>query len=361
MKLGKEGYRVAVVGASSLIGKELVSALEEAKFPVSRLIPIEVEGDEPELPIIDLTEGPVFPIEPAEVNAADLDLAFLASRSRQLPAFLESREVQGEGAKCLVIDLVGEGLDAEPAPGLTGATAATRPSLVHIPFLDRRFPVAGLEASPLSIHVSAHPAVIIISSLLLRLAARFPLQSAVAQVYVSASESGARGIEELQRQTISLLSFQKFPHKVFGGQLAFNILSRLGRDGTGEMPGLEAGPGRPDHPPAAERVPRPALRLFLAPIFYSVGVSLYVETTAPVGPEAAAAALAGERIKVRRSSHEPPTPVEVTGSSDILVDSITTDAEHSNGIWIWAVADNLHLGATNAIEIAASLREPARA
>jgi aspartate-semialdehyde dehydrogenase len=358
MKLGKEGYRVAVVGASSLLGKELVAALEESKFPVSRLVTLEAEADEPELPIIDLDTGPVFPVEPAEVSAADLDLAFLTSRSRQLPEFLASRQQQEDAAQCLVIDLVGEG---EPKAGLADAPAGTRPSLVHIPFLDRRFPIAGVEAPPLAIHVSAHPAVIVISSLLLRLAARFPLTSAVAQVYVSASESGARGIEELQRQTISLLSFQKFPHKVFGAQLAFNLLSRLGRSATGEMPALEARLRRQLHDYLGERVPRPALRLFQAPIFYSVGVSLYVETTAPVGPEAGAAALAGERIKVRRSSHEPPTPVEVTGSSDILVDSISSDAEHPNGLWIWAVADNLHLAATNAVEIAASLRERARA
>jgi len=80
-----------------------------------------------------------------------------------------------------------------------------------------------------------------------------------------------------------------------------------------------------------------------------------------VSREAATAALAGEHIKVRRSSLDAPTQVEVTGSSDILVDSLSIDAEHPNGLWLWAVADNLHLAATNAVELAASLREPARA
>ena len=92
-----------------------------------------------------------------------------------------------------------------------------------------------------------------------------------------------------------------------------------------------------------------------------MGVSLYVETAEPVTAEAATAALAGERIKVRKSNLDAPTPVEVTGSSDILVDSISIDAEHPNGLWLWAVADNLHLAATNAVELAASLREQARA
>ena len=54
MKPVKEGYRVAVVGASSLLGKELVAILEQGKFPVSRLLTFESDEDEPELPIIDL-------------------------------------------------------------------------------------------------------------------------------------------------------------------------------------------------------------------------------------------------------------------------------------------------------------------
>jgi len=92
-----------------------------------------------------------------------------------------------------------------------------------------------------------------------------------------------------------------------------------------------------------------------------VGVSLYVETLEPVTTEAATAALAGERIKVRRSNLDAPTQVEVTGSSDVLVDSVSVDADHSHGLWLWAVADNLHMAATNAVELAAGLREQARA
>ncbi len=103
------------------------------------------------------------------------------------------------------------------------------------------------------------------------------------------------------------------------------------------------------------RVPIPALRLITVPTFYSVAVSLYVETAEPVTTEAATAALAGERIKIRKSDLDPPTPVEVTGSSDILVDRISLDAAHPKGLWLWAVADNLHLTATNAVELAASL------
>jgi aspartate-semialdehyde dehydrogenase len=350
----KEGHRVAVVGASSLLGKELVSVLEQGKFPVSRLLTFESDEEEPELPIIDLSETAVAIVEDSQVNAEELDFVFICAHLRKLPTFLSSL-AHDTPARCLVIDVVGEGWGTgEDSP--TGAA-----DRVGIPVLDHLFPVAGVHSAAGRIYISPHPAVIVISSLLLRLGARFPLKTAVAEVFISASESGSRGVEELQKQTANILTFQKVPDQVFGAQLAFNLLSRLGRSATGEMATLETRLRRQLHHYLGERVPRPALRLFQVPVFYSVGVSLYVETAEPVTTEAAAAALAGERVKVRRSSLDAPTPVEVTGSSDILVDRISIDAEHPNGMWLWAVADNLHLAAANSVELAASLREPARA
>jgi aspartate-semialdehyde dehydrogenase len=357
---GKEGYRVAVVGASSLLGKELVSVLEQGKFPVARLLTFDADDAEPELPILDLGAASAAAVEENQIAEGELDFAFLTTRLRQLPAFLSSWQQQGSAARCLVIDAVGEGLGAVAA-GDSVHAAAAREDLVGIPFLDRRYPIAGLHTDAARLHVSAHPAVIVISSLLLRLAARFPLKTVVAQVFASASEFTSRGVEELQRQTVNILSFQKVPDEIFGAQLAFNLLARLGNTGKGEMAALEARLRRQLRDYLGERVPRPALRLVTVPVFYSVGVSLYVETMEPVSTEAATAALAGERIKVRRSHLDAPTPVEVTGSSDILVDSVSIDAEHPNGLWLWAVADNLHLAATNAVELAASLREQARA
>ena len=56
MKPAASGKRVAVIGASSLLGKELLNVLEERKFPVSRLVTFEDDEDEQALPIVDLTE-----------------------------------------------------------------------------------------------------------------------------------------------------------------------------------------------------------------------------------------------------------------------------------------------------------------
>ena len=61
------------------------------------------------------------------------------------------------------------------------------------------------------------------------------------------------------------------PDQIFGAQLAFNLLSRLGRSGKGEMEALEARLRRQLHHYLGGRVPVPALRLITVPVFYSVG------------------------------------------------------------------------------------------
>ena len=349
MKTSPEGYRVAVVGASSLLGKELLNVLGEHHFPFSRLVTFSDEEDEPELPILDLSDGPPTSTLDENVTASELDFTFIAARYRHMPAFLDPGSSSQGPSACFVIDL-STGTSAEqtvetPGPG----------RMVRVPFLDRSFPTRETVEGG-QFYVGARPATIVISTLLLRLGARFPVKRAVAHVFASVSEIGSHGIDELQKQTVNLLSFQKIPRKVFGAQLAFNLLSRPSGTSGSEILALESGLRRQLQEYLQGRVPLPALRLLQVPVFHSLAVSLYVETDPPAAPEKVGVALMGERIELRRHAHDSPTPVEVAGSDQILVDSLTADPDHPGGMWIWAVADNLRLAAVNAVEIAESLR-----
>ena len=356
MRTSAQGYRVAVVGASSLVGKELLNVLEERRFPVSRLVTFSDEEDEPELPVLDLREGVDASVLDENVTASELDFAFIAARSGAMPSFLDPAQTSDEAApSCRIIDL-------SPAAPRQEAAPARRPppsGKVSIPFLDSGFPARETEPGGSGrVYVSARPATIVISSLLLRLAARFPFESAVAHVFASVSEVGSHGIEELQKQTVNLLSFQKIPRKVFGAQLAFNLLSRPGGTGGTELAALEKRLRKQLKEYLRGRVPLPALRLFQVPVFHSLAVSLFLETAQPVSPEKAGEALEGERVQIRRRSQDSPTPVEAAGSDKILVDCVAADPDHPNGLWVWAVADNLRLAAVNAVEIAESLCRP---
>jgi len=366
MKLVSSGYRVAVVGASSLLGKELLTVLEERKFPVSRLVTLGADAGEPDLPVLDLNREPSDlselgdDLEPTDLaatglaeSAADTDFIFLAR-----PPSPSVRNTMG--TEPLIIDL-GENHAMEGAVGPVRAPDER----LSIPFLDRELGPArpsepASDVSRPRWNVSPHPASIMISSLLLRLANLSPVRLAVAQVFGPASEIGPRAIEELQKQTLNLLSFQKIPQSVFGAQLAFNVLPRLGRSRRGDaspyrdgLTDLESRIRTQVRSYLAGRACAPALRVIQVPVFYSLTVSLYVETETPLAPQSIGQAL-GSRIRLRKISEPAASPIDVAGASDILVDAITADSEHPNGIWLWAAADNLRLAAVNAVEIAES-------
>jgi aspartate-semialdehyde dehydrogenase len=66
------------------------------------------------------------------------------------------------------------------------------------------------------------------------------------------------------------------------------------------------------------------------------------------------AALAGEHIVISAGPDESPTSVSAAGQGDILV-SLASDANHNNGVWLWATTDNLRVAALSAVECAESL------
>lgn len=351
MKTTARGYRVAVIGASSLLGRELINVLEERKFPVSRLVTFEDEEEEQALPIVDLTERLHAIVADEDVDETELDFAFLASNaSARRPAFLErllnakESELPADPHRCIVVDLL--------ANNLTGAES-------RVAFLDRT--ARGLGSRPPlgavrpRLIVAPHAVTIVISTLLLQLAELVPLKRAVAHAFMPASEIGPRAIEELQRQTVNLLSFQKTPQAVFGGQIAFNLLPRIGRGARGSLQHLEDSLRRQLRQYLGDRVLLPALRLLQVPVFYAVAISLYVETSHSVTVEKLRQGLAGEHVHVRRYSEQAPSQVEVTGSSGIQLDAISVDGGDPAGVWIWAAVDNLRLAAENAVEIAESL------
>jgi aspartate-semialdehyde dehydrogenase len=332
-------YRVAVLGASSLLGKELLTVLRERRFPVSRLVEIDANGagnQDPELPILDLDADPAEKFLNPEVHGDELDFAFIAAPPDALPAFLRPESAR----PAIVIDLEGsmaESSTVAPRIARAGETAS-------------REPAAADALRPLI--ASAHPVTIALGLILLRLASRFELRSAVAHVFSPASQLGPRAIEELQKQTLNLFSFQKAPQSVFGAQLAFNTLPRLAGAHSQALPGLEKRVRGELQRYLAGRATAPALRFIQAPVFYSVALSLYVETAALAAPAAVQQALAGGDVRVRRSADHAPSQVEVTGSHQILIDSIVADGGRENGLWIWAAIDNLRLAAVNAVQIA---------
>jgi len=333
----RQAYRVAIVGAATLKGKELKELLEERNFPA---LEIKLLDDEESLGQLDSVGDEATFIQsvlPEHIRGAEI--IFFASEA----AFTRKNWELARKAGALVVDL-SYALEAEPG----GA--------VRAPWIERELersegvrPPAQLDSK---LAVVAHPLAVVLALVLLRVQKAGTLQRAVCSAFEPASERGRGGLDELHEQTVNLLSFQQMPTKVFDAQLAFNMLGRCGVKSSVALEGVEQRVLAHLEKISEGRVVLPSLAVAQAPIFHGHVLSLYLEFEQTVAATDLKHALEGDHISV---AHEAPASnVSAAGQDDILVE-VRADARHERGFWLWAAADNLRLAALTAVDCAAAL------
>lgn len=332
--------RVAIVGASSLRGKELKLVLEDRNFAASEIILL----DEPVLAGT-LTEAGG---EPTFIRALDEDsferagFAFFAGSAQD--ADRNWQAAQRSGAR--VIDL-------------TGAIGSSANAITWIPSLEPVLPrraSAGNGSGKLAPYSSPAPGVIISCALAAGLA-RFSPARVVAMLFPPVSERDQAGVDELENQTTNLLSFRPIEQTVFDAQVAFNLLAGCGEECKPALKGLRAAIARDAASYLAGRAPLPAIQLVQAPVFYGYAFAAYAEFDSPQAPEQLEKAFGNLGIKTVAPDDPAPSNVSIAGESEIHLARIEPDPSVKNGVWIWGAVDNLRLAATNAVQIAEELLE----
>jgi len=331
---GSNLYRVAIVGAASLQGKEVAEILRERNFPA---VDVRLLDDDESLGQLEAVGDEINFIQSIRSEQFErVDFAFFASDPR-------STRNNWKAARDLGDTIVDLSFALEDEPG----------AAVRSPWIERQtgnIVVPQLQPGPV---VVAHPAATVLALLALRSEKAGKIHRLVATVYEPASQNGQKGMDELHEQTVNLLSFQELPKNVFDIQVAFNLVSRFGLRSGLSLEGVSERI-RKHYRHVAPGVTEPALQVLQAPVFHGHGFSLYLEMEKPVGVADFSQALAGEHVIVSRSPEETPTNVSAAGQGDILV-SVTSDANHENGVWLWATTDNLRVAALNAVECAEAL------
>jgi aspartate-semialdehyde dehydrogenase len=209
----------------------------------------------------------------------------------------------------------------------------------------------GFHVRPDAIHVIAHPAAIALALVMSRIHQVFPVRRSVVHVFEPASERGTAGIEELQQQTVNLLSFKPLPNKIYDAQLSYAMLAGFGEAASVALSELESRIER--HLATLLSIsggaPMPSLRLIQAPVFHGHSFSLWLEFETNPGVAALEQVLNEPPVDVRGSDLEPPNNVGVAGQSGVAVGALGVDRNHPQAMWIWMAADNLHLTAENAV------------
>jgi aspartate-semialdehyde dehydrogenase len=339
--------RVAIVGASSLRGKELKLVLEERNFPASDIVLL----DEPALAGT-LTEAggePTFIRALSEDSFEDARFVFFAGS--QQDAVQNWPAAQRSGAT--VIDL-------------SGALAASGESTSWIPLLDTvLLPRPGVNSAkaPANSGAGAQKIVaysspgsgVIVGCTLAAALAKFSPQRAVLLLFPPVSERDQAGVDELEAQTTNLLSFRPIVQTVFDAQVAFNLLAGYGSESKPTFAEVRNSIAKDVSEYLAGRAQAPAIQLVQAPVFYGYAFTSYAEFAVPQPSEQLQAAFSNLGVKLDAPDDPAPTNVTVAGESEIHLARIEPDPNVAAGVWIWGVADNLRLAVVNAVRIAEEL------
>jgi aspartate-semialdehyde dehydrogenase len=332
MAASSELRRVALVGASSLRGKELKELLEERNFPASeiRLVDDEAVGA--------LTEagGEATFIRPLEDDTFEgAQLVFFAGD----PAGTESAWPLAQKLGATLIDL-------------SGVLPELPTAVPWIPALDEVLPPPRPIAGKLfwSPGAAAQMACAVSGAL-----AAFEPSRLVLVFFQPVSERGQPGIDELERQTVNLLSFQPAPQELYDAQVAFNLLPRYGDSSRERLGDVRLGLARDVDRYLSGRAPRPAIQLVQAPVFHATALAGYAEFASPPNTDDFHRALTRAGVRLAERSDPPLSNVSVAGESQILFAPVEPDPLSPKGLWFWGAADNLRLAAANAVTIAEKL------
>jgi aspartate-semialdehyde dehydrogenase len=334
-------WNVALVGAATLQGKEIKAVLEERGFPRRRLALMDDEEAQGQLTEFDGEPAIAQPLDPDMFQG--FDLAIFASS----PSFTRQHWRSAVESGCRIIDL-------------SGALEDESGAMLCSPFVDSLWGKSDGEsedrqrehAAGRSITISPDPAAMAIAGILALLSRRARILRAAITLHEPVSGHGQGGVEELHRQTISLLSFQQMPKAVFDVQVAFNMLSRYGAQA---QPTLLQGRQRiVRHIEAlrAGRAIQPAVRSLQAPVFHGYSLSCWVEMDQPLSEAEIETALDQKPFLVRREPDPQPDLVTAAGQDEFILGAVERDAANQAGYWIWGAFDHLRVAALNTVLVA---------
>lgn len=334
--------RIALVGASSLRGKELKSVLQDWKWPGDAVPDIALFDTS--VPAGTLAEAAGEPtlVKPLEAeNFSGARFVFFAGNAAEARANWH----MARDADAVVIDLTGA-LDSESgaAPWIPGLDALLPPP---------QRPGGNVKG----IYISPSPPVIVSCTLAAALK-KFSPRRLAALFFPPVSEREQPGVDELESQTSSLLAFKPISRDVFDSQVAFNLLADYGEAGRPSLATLRSRTAADVGAYLSGRIPPPVVQFIQAPVFYGCAFSAFVDLAAPPDVAAIESALQEAGMNISSGGEAGPDNVTIAGEDKIRLARIAPAAGSPECLWLWGLADNLRLPAINAVRIAEALLAP---
>lgn len=328
-------YNVAILGATGVVGQEMLKTLMTRKFPIKEL---KLLASSRSAGTTVTYDGKSYPVEEATPEAFQGIDIVLASAGASISEKLAPHAV---AAGAVVIDNTSH-YRMDPNVPLVVPE-------VNAHHLDGH---QGIVANP---NCSTAPLVMVLNEL----RKLSPLKRVVVSTYQSVSGAGKEAMEELREQTKGVLAGETPRPEHIKHPIAFNLVpaidSFLDSGYTKEEMKVTNESRKildePDLPITATAV--------RVPVYVCHSEAVNVEFEQPVSVEAAREVLSkaeGIELMDDPANHVYPRPMECAGTDPTYVGRLRTDVSHPNGLNFWLVSDNLRKGAAlNAIQIAEAM------
>jgi aspartate-semialdehyde dehydrogenase len=315
-------YRLAVVGATGNVGREMLNILEEVNFPVEKMHAlasrksrgVEVAWGDRTIKCEDM--------ETFDFSSVDIVLMSAGGKVSK-----EWSEKIGKAGPIVIDNSSAFRMDPDvplivPEVNPDAVKDATKKNIIANPNCSTAQLVVALKP----LHDAAK------------------ITRAVVSTYQSVSGAGKEGMDELWNQTKAIYGLGDARPKLFPKQIAFNVIPFIGSFRDDGYTDEEAKMWDETH-----KMLDPSIKLTVTcvrvPVFVGHSESVNLQFDRPISPD--------EARDILRDA-----PAASTGEHAVYVSRIRKDPTVENGLSLWVVSDNLRKGAAlNAVQIAQLLDE----
>ena len=320
------GYRVAVVGATGVVGTTMRALLRERKFPAREIVPFATERSAGR----ELDDGLVVRALNDDADLDGFDLALFsagAGTSRQwAPRFVKAGATVVDNSSAFRRDpdipLIVSDVNPHALAGHHGL-------------------IANPNCSTMQLMVALAP-----------IHRRAVIERLVVATYQSVSGTGKKAIDELDAQSQASLRGADMPTpQVYTEPIAFNVIGAAGNFADGD-----------DHTDEERKMMFETRKILedesigvavtcvRVPVRVCHSEAVNVQTREPLSADEARELLGAMPGVVLENV---PTPLRAAGRDEVFVGRIRRDESHPRALSMWIVSDNLRKGAaTNAVQIA---------
>ena len=332
------GYRVAVVGATGNVGREMLAILEELKFPVDEIfavasrksIGVEVSFGEKIIKCQDMAQFDFSKVDIVLMSAGgDVSREWSPRIGKAGPVVIDNSSAWRMDPD---VPLIVPEVNPDAIVGFRKKNIIANPNCSTIQLVMALKPLHDLAT----------------------------IKRAVVSTYQSVSGAGKEGMDELWLQTKSVFVLGPSEPRKFPKQIAFNVIPFIGAFRDDGYTDEEAKMWDETH-----KMLDPAIKLTVTcvrvPVMVGHSECVNLEFEHEIDEDEAREALRaapGIMVVDKRDDTGYVTPKEIQGEFEVYVSRIRKDPTVENGLNLWVVGDNLRKGAAlNAVQIAELLHQ----